>query len=43
MKPVEMRSDPTEDFFRHRLENMLDMRHELIRLSKIIPWDTLTE
>lgn len=43
MKPVEMRSDPTGDFFRHRLENMLDMRHELIRLSNFIQWDSLVE
>ena len=29
---------PQEDLFRVRLENMQDMNHELIRLSKHIDW-----
>lgn len=43
VKPIEMRRSATEDFFRHRLENILDMRHELIHLSELIDWDSLTE
>ncbi len=43
MKPVEMTSDSTGDLFRHRLENMLDMRHELIRLSNLIHWPALAK
>lgn len=30
-----------EDLFRLRLENMLDMRHELVRLSALIDWEKL--
>ena len=30
-----------EDLFRLRLENMNDMRHELVRLSALIDWEKL--
>ena len=43
MKPTEMRPSPTEDLFRHRLENIIDIRHELIRLSECINWSSLAE
>jgi transposase, IS5 family len=43
MKPKEMRRSPTDDLFRQRLENIIDMRHELIKLSEIIDWSSLSE
>jgi transposase, IS5 family len=43
MKPTEMAHRSTEDIFRHRLENIIDMRHELVGLSKLINWTLLTE
>ena len=43
MKPVEMIPSPIEDLFRHRLENILDMRHELVKLAELIEWNSLTE
>lgn len=33
MKPVEPIRSGTEDMFRERLENLLDLRHPLARLS----------
>ena len=30
-----------DDMFRYKLENLIDMRHELVELSKIIDWDQL--
>lgn len=30
-----------EDMFRHRLENMIDLRHELCRLSHMVDWESL--
>lgn len=41
MKPKNRKNTPQEDLFRMRLENMLDMNHELIKLSKLIDWDSL--
>ena len=38
MKPKKQFEIPQEDLFRIRLENRLDMNHELIRLSKHIDW-----
>lgn len=31
----------TDDLFRNRLENMIDLRHGLAKLSRVMPWDTI--
>ena len=36
MKPEKQPKIPQEDLFRMRLENMLDIKHELIKLPKHI-------
>ena len=43
LKPLEMRRSTTDDLFRHRLENILNMKHELIRLAELIDWSSLAE
>ncbi len=40
MKPEKQPKIPQEDLFRMRLENMLDINHELIKLSKHIDWES---
>lgn len=32
-----------DDMFSSRLDTMLDMRHELVKLAQIMPWDTLRD
>lgn len=32
-----------ENLFKDRLSNQLNLKHELIALSKLIPWDSLEE
>ena len=39
MRPRQPASTDTHDLFRHRLENMLDQRHELFRLAGIMDWE----
>ncbi len=39
MKPQKPPDSPTEDLFRHRLENLIDARHELVKLSELIDWE----
>ena len=39
MKPQKPPESPTDDLFRHRLENLIDPRHELVKLSELIDWD----
>ena len=34
--PVPTPADGESDLFRHRLDNLIDMRHELVRLAKPI-------
>ena len=41
MKPKKQPKIPQEDLFRMRPENMLDINHELIKLSKHIDWESL--
>ncbi len=41
MKPKKQPKILQEDLFRMRLENMLDLNHELIKLSKHIDWESL--
>jgi len=43
MKPVEMIPNPIEDLFRHRLENIIDMSHELVKLAELIEWNSFAE
>lgn len=38
MKPRSSPDSPTDDLFRHRLDNLIDTRHELVRLAKLIDW-----
>lgn len=41
MKPKSSKKIAQDDLFRMRLDNMLDLNHELIKLSKLIDWDSL--
>ena len=43
MKPREPGRSATEDMFRERLENLLDLRHPLVRLSNEIEWSVFSE
>jgi IS5 family transposase len=38
MRPKQPESEPQEDLFRARLENLVDPRHALVRLAKLIDW-----
>jgi len=39
MKPQPPPDSPTGDLFRHRLDNLIDQRHELVKLAALIDWD----
>lgn len=39
MKPKEPAKRPHNDLFRMELENLIDRRHELVRLSEVIDWE----
>lgn len=39
MKPKPPPESPTDDLFRNRLENLIDPRHELVKLAAVIDWD----
>ena len=39
MKPQASLEVPTDDLFRHRLDNLIDRRHELARLADLIDWE----
>jgi IS5 family transposase len=43
MKPKKQESSSCDDFFRMRLEQMLDQRHALYRLGVEIDWDVVEE
>ena len=43
MKPREVERSLIEDMFRHRLENLLDLRHPLLRLSQEIDWEVFSK
>lgn len=43
MKPKEAVDDGAEDLFRHRLENIINPRHELVRLAEAIDWSRFDE
>jgi len=36
-------ADGETDMFRNRLDNMIDMRHELVRLAGLIDWERFDE
>ena len=38
MRPKQPAAEPQEDFFRARLENLVDPRHALVRLARLIDW-----
>jgi IS5 family transposase len=38
MRPKQPESEPQEDLFRARLENLVDLRHPLVRLAGLIDW-----
>jgi transposase, IS5 family len=39
MRPKQPQSEPQEDLFRARLQNLVDLRHPLVRLAGLIDWD----
>ncbi len=43
MKPKDRTDDGSEDLFRHRLENIINPRHELVRLAAAIDWERFDE
>ncbi|HKI61097.1 MAG TPA: IS5 family transposase [Mariprofundaceae bacterium] len=38
MKPRKTPDVPTDDLFRNRLDNLIDRRHELVKLAELIDW-----
>src|SRR5690349_16180857 len=38
MRPKQPKTEPQEDLFRARLANLVDPRHALVRLAKLIDW-----
>lgn len=42
-KPIERRETGEQDLFRSRLDQMIDMTHELVRLAQKINWRFLEE
>ena len=43
MQPVDSPLPPQEDLFRQQLDNLLNSRHELLRLAQQIPWAQCVE
>jgi IS5 family transposase len=41
MRPIERERSATEDLFRLRLDTLIDLRHELVKLAKLIAWQQL--
>ena len=41
--PVPTPAHGESDLFRNRLDNLVDMRHELVRLSGLIDWKRFDE
>jgi len=39
MKPQAPLDLPTDDLFRHRLENLMDTRHKLVKFAGLINWE----
>jgi transposase, IS5 family len=38
MRPKQPATEPQEDLFRARLQNLVDPRHALVRLAGLIDW-----
>ncbi len=43
MKPKDPESTPQNDLFRMELVNLVDRRHELVRLTEVIDWDAIAK
>ena len=43
MRPKSTENTPQNDLFRMRLDNLLDQRHELVRLADLIDWSVFDE
>jgi IS5 family transposase len=41
--PIPTPADGETDMFRSRLDNMIDMRHKLVRLARLIDWKRFDE
>ena len=41
--PVPSPADGESDLFRNRLDSLIDMRHEFVRLSGLIDWKLYAE
>ena len=41
MKPRERRETGAEDLFRSRLDQIINMKHELVKLSKTVSWSVI--
>jgi len=41
MKPKSIKKSPHEDLFRSRLENIINLRHKLVKLGDSIDWNFL--
>ena len=39
MRPRSQEPSPQDEMFRNRLENLIDQRHELVRLAGLIDWE----
>ena len=39
MRPRSQEPSPQDELFRSRLENLIDQRHELVRLAELIDWE----
>jgi transposase, IS5 family len=42
-KPISTPAAGETDMFRNRLDNLIDMRHELVRLAGLIEWKRFDE
>jgi IS5 family transposase len=43
MRPKKTQQDGTDDMFRSRLDQIIDMKHELVRLARKIDWEWIDE
>jgi len=43
MRPISSKESASADLFRHRLENIINMRHELVKLAQRIDWSQLDD
>ena len=43
MRPKKTKSGGQDDLFRSRLEQIIDMKHELVRLAQKIDWDWIDQ